>query len=308
MRIRVPSSLSRPTKAGGFTLVEILVVVVVIALLVTVIMPTLGRARELGRQAFCLSNHRNIVNAVLAYHAEYHRFPYNYAYYKPDYEDNPRWALGMISPYLGGSPGVVNLHWLDQNEPEPTFPKVYVCPSADLSAVYAANPEDKYHACYWTNIAIRVNRGWEDLFYSNDGVGHDSSSEGPARIWGLLCPPVKQPHFRSIYHPGLDSLPVASETVFTGDTNDGGTEPGRWRMAPGVGELHHSLGFDRHNDRQLMSYLDGGAKAVTHRYLDDNFTLSGMPSRLTGDFLIRFTPEYSCGGTRIHTLPPRVVE
>jgi prepilin-type N-terminal cleavage/methylation domain-containing protein/prepilin-type processing-associated H-X9-DG protein len=57
---------------GGFTLVELLVAVGVIAVLASLLMPALARAREQARRAACLSNVRTLTTAWLAY-AENHR-------------------------------------------------------------------------------------------------------------------------------------------------------------------------------------------------------------------------------------------
>jgi prepilin-type N-terminal cleavage/methylation domain-containing protein len=53
----------------GFTLIEILVVIAIIALLATLVFPALGRARAKSREAACGSNSRQIYTAMSAYEA-----------------------------------------------------------------------------------------------------------------------------------------------------------------------------------------------------------------------------------------------
>jgi len=62
-------------RSKGFTLVELLVVVGIIALLVTILMPTLGRAMELARRSICGANLNTIGKGMHIYIAEHERFP-----------------------------------------------------------------------------------------------------------------------------------------------------------------------------------------------------------------------------------------
>jgi prepilin-type N-terminal cleavage/methylation domain-containing protein len=59
----------------GFTLVELLVVVGIIAVLVALLFPTLAAAREKARAVQCASNLRQVLMGLDLYEAAYQRFP-----------------------------------------------------------------------------------------------------------------------------------------------------------------------------------------------------------------------------------------
>jgi prepilin-type N-terminal cleavage/methylation domain-containing protein/prepilin-type processing-associated H-X9-DG protein len=61
---------SEPTPRHGFTLVELLVVVSIIALLVAILLPSLRRAREQAKLATCLANLTGIAKGSLTYAAD----------------------------------------------------------------------------------------------------------------------------------------------------------------------------------------------------------------------------------------------
>ena len=56
---------SRP--AAGFTLVELLVVVAILALLISLLMPVLGRAKEITRRAICMTSQKSVGSAALMF-------------------------------------------------------------------------------------------------------------------------------------------------------------------------------------------------------------------------------------------------
>lgn len=61
---------------AGFTLIELLVVISIIALLVSILIPSLARVREIAKRMRCATNLNGIGKALALYEAEYDRYPY----------------------------------------------------------------------------------------------------------------------------------------------------------------------------------------------------------------------------------------
>ncbi len=72
--IFIVSTSAQGHKRAGFTLVELLVVIGIIALLIAMLMPALRKARESARQVSCLSNIHQIHISLVSYGADNHNY------------------------------------------------------------------------------------------------------------------------------------------------------------------------------------------------------------------------------------------
>ncbi|MCG3125603.1 MAG: hypothetical protein CHACPFDD_00428 [Phycisphaerae bacterium] len=62
--------MNRRKQSAGFTLIELLVVVAIIALLISILLPSLNGAREQGKRAVCIANLRSIGTGIHSYASE----------------------------------------------------------------------------------------------------------------------------------------------------------------------------------------------------------------------------------------------
>jgi prepilin-type N-terminal cleavage/methylation domain-containing protein len=85
-------------RRGGFTLVELLVVLAVIALLAGLLLPAVERAREAGYRISCANNLKQIAMAMHLYHHDYEVLPPSRL---PG--GGATWAV-LILPYMEQSP------------------------------------------------------------------------------------------------------------------------------------------------------------------------------------------------------------
>jgi prepilin-type N-terminal cleavage/methylation domain-containing protein/prepilin-type processing-associated H-X9-DG protein len=94
-------------RTRAFTLIEILVVIAVIALLIGLLLPTLGRARLLGKSTACLGRLQQIGVAIGLYHADFDNL-------LPQAKGPlPKGGESVIGALFGGKKGQVPFYGID---------------------------------------------------------------------------------------------------------------------------------------------------------------------------------------------------
>lgn len=103
---------SHPCARGAFTLLELLVVVAIIALLISILLPGLSRAKQSAKTAVCVSNLHQIGNALQMYFLEHNEWfpfekrgelPYLHAFYYGGHPGRAPW-WGYTSPSFRDTP------------------------------------------------------------------------------------------------------------------------------------------------------------------------------------------------------------
>jgi prepilin-type N-terminal cleavage/methylation domain-containing protein len=61
----------------AFTLIELLIVIAVLAVLMSILMPSLRRTMEIAKERACMANAHSLQNAVLAYENDWDTYPVN---------------------------------------------------------------------------------------------------------------------------------------------------------------------------------------------------------------------------------------
>ena len=236
MSSRSRSRLSR----GGFTLIELLVVVAIIALLVSILLPSLNKAREQAKTAVCGSNLRSFGQASAVYETDHESFvpcdPWECMPFEPrnhlELERNPNEFGERADPAHGwlvmyGMQIRPDIRGLDYYEPWENHPYGFRCQST-------VNPEDLWEG-FFCPSQNRRNTMMEDspeLEFTHD-------HEGYPVIYKYASGFMVNRHLRSA-------------------TTKGGREGVRWPSSPRVNYMDGTHGASGGDDNIFgASGLDG---------------------------------------------------
>ena len=249
----------------GFTLVEILVVISIIALLMGILMPVLGRAREAARSIICMGNVRRISMAgyIYALEGDGGFSPYRMRRAKPTDPDgyvnkygrkNPRWQWFFdhgIGPVIDPSPYIDSINskgYFGDDDTLIMTNDYFMCPSFK-------------HGSFDQRDIRNGSYGYNYQYLGNPRLTEDGG------------------HFQN-FPVYLSKLQRQSETVIVADSRGGGIPHGKHSytldppkiarskrarkfgytdIGPAIAQ-QHSPAEARHNGKANVSFVDGHAE------------------------------------------------
>lgn len=231
----------------GFTLIEVLVVVAIIALLTGVLLPSLSRAREVTRSTQCLSNLRQMAVAAFTYAGAHGRFP-PYLYGSPDgtvsygwdFEVRKKWVSGQLKQVI--KPGLL---WQGK-----TIAQINQCPKYEGSDNWGnASPYTGYN-------------------YNSSYVGWCEYPPGMSPGW----PPVPTGRLRVVDNPVRPeqvrrsaACAMFGDGEFVGGANKFMRSPFRGRDGSFSGRSAGTQGY-RHLKKTNVAFADGHAESWSKQF------------------------------------------
>jgi len=178
--------MDRQSRRGAFTLIELLVVIAVIALLISMLLPALGSARESARRVKCLANMKQIGVGIATYANDFAGWtPINYESYNrispiPQKASPKSTQANDLYHRLGGKlvdwgkNQMKNASWTD-NSSYLTTTQVFYCPSFQ-----SIRPSGWWSVDHNYPEKVDTSYYWE--YWNPDNV---TDPTDPVKVYGL---------------------------------------------------------------------------------------------------------------------------
>ena len=233
-----PSRPAASRKRAGFTLIELLVVIAIIAILAAILFPVFAQAREKARQTACLSNEKQIGNALLMYLQDYDEaLPAPDWGAVPGYTGPERSAFAWQPGRGATGPGPNAPCWADVFQPYIKSTDVFKCPDDD-SGVGTVNNVVGGPLLIGKPLSYALN---QFFYYDATGASHLGTNYDGSATYSTLKNPASKLYIVEVYSSR------AAELLHPGKT---GTN------APG----QNTVDLSRHSGGSNYLYADGHVK------------------------------------------------